>query len=122
MLWPCLFCRRGGSWLGDGERLRLRGGCGEVEREVDPDAFWDCCNLFSLKKRRAGSAGEEICSAVSALEERSTATRFTHRGCARVWCVYMRDRASAPSFDPQSLQLLLDYPLLDSIPSRLQQI
>ena len=100
--------------------MRLRGGCGEVEREVAPDAFWDCCSLFSLKKRRAGSAGEDICGATLALAQSPAATRCTHRGCTRVWCVYMRDRASAPSLDPQSLQLLLDYPLFDPIPSSLQ--
>lgn len=116
MLCPCLFCNRGRSWLGDGERLM--GGCGEVEREVFPDAFWDCCSLLSLKKRRAGSAGEEICNAT--LAQSYAAARSTHRSRTRVRCVYMRHGAPAPSLDPQLLQLLLDNPLFDPIPSGLE--
>jgi hypothetical protein len=50
--------------LGETEEGIKCGGCGEgaVEFSVEgaADAFCDCCNLVSLKRSSAGSAGDEI--------------------------------------------------------------
>jgi hypothetical protein len=61
MLYPWRFVRKrgGGWWCGEGERPN-GGGCGEVVSELLDETVWACWSLLSLKKRRAGSAGDDI--------------------------------------------------------------